>query len=67
VTRQAPRRSGPSLAFRQRIEKGTLLCMPGDDDDEDEECIWYVNAIGPQEKNINTFSCGPCQLVSSHV
>jgi hypothetical protein len=68
VTRQAPRRSGPSAAFREGIDDGSLLCMPGDSDDEaaDGEAIWYVNALGPQEKNKDTYQCGPCTLVKNH-
>ena len=55
----APRRSGPSAAFRASIDKSKLLCMPGDSDDEeaDGESVWYVNAPGPQEKNTETRSC----------
>jgi hypothetical protein len=62
------RRSGPSTEFRQGIEKGSLLCMPGDEDDEtaDGESIWFVNALGPQEKNDETLQCGPCKLVKNH-
>ena len=65
---QAARSSGPSLAFRQGIDKGSLLCMPGDEDDEtaDGESIWYVNALGPQEKNLDTVQCGPCKLIKGH-
>ena len=65
---QAARRSGPSPAFRQSIDKDALLCMPGDEDDEtaDDEDIWYVNALGPQEKNLDTIQCGPCMLVKNH-
>ena len=50
VTTQAARQSGPSAAFRESIKKGSLLCMPGDEDDEtaDGEDIWYANALGPQ-------------------
>ena len=68
VTRQAPRRSGPSAAFREGIDDGSLLCMPGDSDDEaaDGEAIWYVNALGPQENNKDTYQCGPCTLVKNH-
>ena len=68
ATQQAARRSGPSAEFRQGIAKGSLLCMPGDEDDEtaDGETIWFVNALGPQEKNTETFMCGPCKLVKSH-
>ena len=68
ATRQAARPSGPSTAFRQGIKGGSLLCMPGDEDDEtaDGEDIWYVNARGPQEKNMSTFQCGPCTLVKNH-
>ena len=42
--------------------------MPGDEDDEtaDGEDIWFVNALGPQEKNIDTFQCGPCKLIKHH-
>ena len=59
VTQQAPRQSGPSAAFRASIDKSSLLCMPGDSDDEeaDGESVWYVNALGPQEKNTETRSC----------
>ena len=59
VTQHAPRRSGPSAAFRASIDKSSLLCMPGDSDDEeaDGESVWYVNALGPQEKNTETRSC----------
>ena len=58
-TQQAPRRSGPSPAFRASIKKRTLLCMPGDSDDEaaDGESVWYANALGPQEKNTETRPC----------
>ena len=58
-TRQAPRRSGPSPAFRAGIAKSSLLCMPGDSDDEtaDGESVWYANALGPQEKNMHTRQC----------
>ena len=64
VAPQAPRRSGPSQSFREGIAKDALLCMPGDEDDEaaDGESIWYVNALGPQEKNNDTVQCGPCKL-----
>ena len=46
--RTATRRTGPSPAFRQSIKYSSLLCMPGDEDDEtaDGECIWYANALG---------------------
>ena len=55
VAPQAARRSGPPLAFRQGIKQGSLLCMPGDEDDEDDETadglsIWFVNALGPQAR-----------------
>ena len=42
--------------------------MPGDEDDEtaDGESIWYVNALGPQEKNKDTVQCGPCTLTKNH-
>ena len=39
--------------------------MPGDDED-DEEDIWFVNALGPQEQNRLTRPCGPCTLVKNH-
>ena len=63
------RRSGPSPAFRAGIDKGSLLCMYGDEDDEtaDGESIWFVNALGPQEKNTETKTCGPCKLASAQV
>jgi hypothetical protein len=66
VTPQA-RRAGPSAAFREGIEKGSLLCMPGDEEDEtaDGEDIWFVNALGPQEKNVETVQCGPCKLIKN--
>ena len=66
---QLPRRSGPSDSFRQSIGISThLLSMPGDEDDEtaDGESIWFVNALGPQEKNKETVQCGPCKLVKNH-
>ena len=65
---QAARRSGPSPAFRAGIDKGSLLCMYGDEDDEtaDGESVWFVNALGRQEKNIETKPCGPCTLASAH-
>ena len=65
---QAPRRSGPSPAFRAGIKLGSLLCMYGDEDDEtaDGESVWFVNALGRQEKNIETKPCGPCTLASAH-
>jgi hypothetical protein len=66
---QQPRRSGPSDSFRQSIGISThLLSMPGDEDDEtaDGESIWFVNALGPQEKNKETVQCGPCKLVKNH-
>ena len=68
TTRQAARRSGPSAGFRVSIAAGTLLCLPGDSDDEtaDGEDIWFVNALGPQEKNAETFDCGPTRLVKGH-
>ena len=52
VAPQAARRSGPPLAFRQGIKQGSLLCMPGDEDDEtaDGLSIWFVNALGPQAR-----------------
>ena len=52
VAPQAPRRSGPSPAFRQGIKHSSLLCLPGDEDDEtaDGESIWFVNALGPQAR-----------------
>lgn len=48
----AAKRSGPSQEFRQGIEQGSLLCMPGDEEDEtaDGESIWFVNALGPQAR-----------------
>ena len=60
----AKTQSGPSKSFRESIDDGSLCCMPGDSDDEtaDGESIWYVNALGPQEKNTVTFECGPCTL-----
>ena len=60
----AKTQSGPSKSFRDGIDDGSLCCMPGDSDDEtaDGESIWYVNALGPQEKNTVTFACGPCTL-----
>ena len=66
VTRQAAW-IGPSPAFRQGISNGSLLCMPGDEEDEtaDGEDIWYVNALGPQEKNTEMFQCGPCKLIKN--
>jgi hypothetical protein len=68
VTQQAARRTGPSPAFRQSIAKDSLLCMPGDEDDEtaDGEGIWFVRARGPQEKNTTTYDCGPTRLVNGH-
>ena len=43
ATRQAKKPSGPSAAFRQGIDASSLLCMPGDSDDEtaDGESIWW--------------------------
>ena len=43
--------------------------MYGDEDDEtaDGESIWFVNALGPQEKNTETKTCGPCKLASAQV
>jgi hypothetical protein len=68
VTRQAARRSGPSPAFRKSIDDSSLLCMPGDEDDEaaDGEDVWFVNARGPQEQNTVTRQCGPCTLIKNH-
>ena len=65
MTRQAARRSGPSPQFRQSIKNGSLLCLPGDEDDEtaDGEDIWFANALGPAEQNKHTFDCGPTRLV----
>ena len=42
--------------------------MPGDSDDEtaDGEDIWFVNALGKQEKNPITKTCGPCKLIANH-
>ena len=42
--------------------------MPGAEDDEtaDGETVWFANALGPQEKNDETFQCGPCQLKRNH-
>uniref|UniRef100_A0A7S0NR32 Uncharacterized protein n=1 Tax=Calcidiscus leptoporus TaxID=127549 RepID=A0A7S0NR32_9EUKA len=43
--------------------------MPGDEDDEtaDGECTWFVEALGPQEKNQKTYDCGPCStLIKNH-
>ena len=42
--------------------------MYGDEDDEtaDGESVWFVNALGRQEKNTETKSCGPCTLASAH-
>ena len=53
LTTQAATRSGPSTAFRESIEKDSLLCMLGDEEDEtaDGESVWYVNALGPQESD----------------
>ena len=47
------RPSGPSASFRQSIVDGSLLCMPGDEEDEtaDGESIWYANALGPQAQS----------------
>jgi len=52
VAPQASRPRGPSAEFRQGINHGSLLCMPGDEDDEtaDGESIWFVNALGPQAR-----------------
>jgi hypothetical protein len=30
----------------------------------DGESIWFVNALGPQEKNTSTYDCGPCRLIN---
>ena len=53
VTRQAPRRGGPSAAYRDSIDENSLLTMPGDEDDEtaDGETIWFARATGPAEQN----------------
>jgi len=42
--------------------------VPGDSDDEtaDGEDIWYANALGPQEKNTQTYMCGPVKLINGH-
>jgi len=69
TTRQAAARpSGPSQAFRQGINDFSLLCMPGDSDDEtaEGETVWFANAKGPQEKNTSTFQCGPVTLKMNH-
>ena len=46
----ATRPSGPPTSFREGIDMSSLLCMPGDEDDEtaDGESIWFVNALGVQ-------------------
>ena len=57
------------MGKRDKRKKGELpLAAPGDSDDEtaDGESIWYVNALGPQEKNATTFACGPCTLTKGH-
>ena len=68
VTRQAARRSGPSPQLRQSIKNGSLLCLPGDEDDEtaDGEDVWFANALGPAEQNEYTFDCGPSRLIKNH-
>ena len=67
VTRKA-KRSGASASFRSSIGANSLLQFPGAEDDEtaDGETIWYANALGPQEKNEETYDCGPCRLVKGH-
>jgi hypothetical protein len=39
--------------------------MPGDEEDETAhgEDIWFVNALGPKEKNTDTFQC---KLIKNH-
>ena len=32
----------------------------------DGEDIWFVNALGPAEKNTMTFDCGPSRLINGH-
>ena len=65
------RRTGPSAAFRQSIDMRSLLCMPGDEDDEtaDGESVWYANALGVRSLALY---CTPsaqhiCPLPTSHV
>ena len=59
--RTATRRSGPSSSFREGIKKSSLLSMPGDEDDEDEEDIYYVNALGVRSPAFepDTLPCPP--------
>ena len=59
---------GQGAAGRQSIADGTLVCMPGDEDDEtaDGESIWFAITLGPQEQNTETRMCGPCKLVKGH-
>ena len=68
MTRQAPRRGGPSAAYRDSIDENSLLTMPGDEDDEtaDGETIWFARATGPAEQNEHTFDCGPSRLIKNH-
>ena len=28
--------------------------------------MWFANALGPQEKNTETYDCGPCRLDNGH-
>ena len=58
VTQPTARPSGPSTAFRQGIGASSLLCMPGDEEDEtaDGESIWYANALGPQVQSARRWS-----------
>jgi len=58
VTRQAARRGGPSATYRDSIDENSLICMPGDEEDEtaDGESIWYANALGPQVQSARRWS-----------
>ena len=68
ISLRTRRSSGASASFRSSIGANSLLQFPGAEDDEtaDGETIWYANALGPQEKNTETYDCGPCRLVKGH-
>ena len=43
-----------------------MLSMLAAAETADGEDIWFVNTLGPQEKNTLTYDCGPCKLINGH-
>ena len=43
-----------------------MLSMLAAAETADGEDIWFVNTLGPQEKNTTTKQCGPVKLINGH-